>query len=184
MTRPSLCPPTTTITDFAYPENHPLRTQNFPTKSRGSFSSEDNEYSDDGQDEDGAAYGQPYSSDEINLRAVALFDFEPENANEVALKEGQVIWISYRHGQGWLVAEDPVTGENGLIPEEYVEIFYADVEDLPKPFMPQILEPYTAERHSEWEDTDDTRSDSGDEYTDAPSELAQLAAQMRNTALE
>ena len=25
--------------------------------------------------------------------------------------EGQIIWISYRHGQGWLVAEDPILGE-------------------------------------------------------------------------
>ncbi|KAK9239781.1 hypothetical protein V1525DRAFT_454749 [Lipomyces kononenkoae] len=64
--------------------------------------------------------------DEIHGRAVALFDFEPENDNEVALKEGQEIWISYRHGQGWLVAQDPVTGESGLVPEEYVEIIQRD----------------------------------------------------------
>lgn len=62
------------------------------------------------------------SSDEINRKARALFDFSPENDNEVALHAGQLIWISYRHGQGWLVAEDPETGENGLVPEEYVEI--------------------------------------------------------------
>ncbi|ODQ80118.1 hypothetical protein BABINDRAFT_16674, partial [Babjeviella inositovora NRRL Y-12698] len=53
--------------------------------------------------------------------AVALYDFEPENANEIALTAGQIIYVSYRHGQGWLVAEDPATGENGLIPEEYVQ---------------------------------------------------------------
>lgn len=62
------------------------------------------------------------SADEIHGRAVALFDFIPENENEAPLKEGQVIWVSYRHGQGWLVAEDPRTGETGLVPEEYVQI--------------------------------------------------------------
>ena len=56
------------------------------------------------------------SADEIHGRAVALFDFIPENENEAPLKEGQVIWVSYRHGQGWLVAEDPRTGETGLVP--------------------------------------------------------------------
>lgn len=62
------------------------------------------------------------SVDEIHGRAVALFDFTPENENEAPLKEGQIIWVSYRHGQGWLVAEDPSTGETGLVPEEYVQM--------------------------------------------------------------
>ncbi|ANB13813.1 Nbp2p [Sugiyamaella lignohabitans] len=62
------------------------------------------------------------SADEIHGRAVALFDFTPENDNEAPLQEGQIVWISYRHGQGWLVAEDPETGETGLVPEEYVQL--------------------------------------------------------------
>ncbi|KAK7203111.1 hypothetical protein BZA70DRAFT_283898 [Myxozyma melibiosi] len=66
------------------------------------------------------------AEDEIHGRAIALFDFVPENDNEVALREGQIIWISYRHGQGWLVAQDPATGESGLVPEEYVEIIQRD----------------------------------------------------------
>ncbi len=55
-------------------------------------------------------------------KAVALFDFQRENENELPLVEGQVIWVSYRHGQGWLVAEDPKTHESGLVPEEYVRL--------------------------------------------------------------
>jgi hypothetical protein len=55
-------------------------------------------------------------------KAVALFDFERENENELPLVEGQVIWVSYRHGQGWLVAQDPRTQESGLVPEEYVRL--------------------------------------------------------------
>ena len=55
-------------------------------------------------------------------KAVALFDFERENENELPLVEGQVLWVSYRHGQGWLVAQDPKSGESGLVPEEYVRL--------------------------------------------------------------
>lgn len=70
------------------------------------------------------------SADEIHGRAIALFDFIPENENEAPLREGQIIWVSYRHGQGWLVAEDPATGEKGLVPEEYVRMF-ANHETIP-----------------------------------------------------
>ncbi|PWW79122.1 hypothetical protein C7212DRAFT_153733, partial [Tuber magnatum] len=55
-------------------------------------------------------------------KAVALFDFIRENENELPLVEGQVVWVSYRIGVGWLVAEDPKTGESGLVPEEYVRL--------------------------------------------------------------
>jgi len=60
--------------------------------------------------------------EEMHGKAVALYDFARENVNELPLMEGQVIWVSYRHGQGWLVAEDPRTGDTGLIPEEYVRL--------------------------------------------------------------
>lgn len=65
--------------------------------------------------------------EEMHGKAVALFDFERENENELPLIEGQVIWVSYRHGQGWLVAEDPKTREKGLVPEEYVRML-RDIE--------------------------------------------------------
>lgn len=65
--------------------------------------------------------------EEMHGKAVALFDFTRENENELPLKEGQVILVSYRHGQGWLVAEDPKTRESGLVPEEYVRLL-RDIE--------------------------------------------------------
>jgi hypothetical protein len=68
------------------------------------------------------------SADEIHGRAVALFDFTPENDNEAPLREGQIVWISYRHGQGWLVSEDPDTGETGLVPEQYVQLLKPEDE--------------------------------------------------------
>ncbi|KAK7430206.1 HOG (high osmolarity glycerol) pathway protein [Neonectria magnoliae] len=84
-------------------------------------------------DEDQSRYSRDYqftitSPDEaFHGKAVALFDFERENENELPLAEGQIIWVSYRHGQGWLVAEDPKTQESGLVPEEYVRLL-RDIE--------------------------------------------------------
>lgn len=65
--------------------------------------------------------------EEMHGKAVALFDFERENESELPLVEGQIIWVSYRYGQGWLVAEDPKTRESGLVPEEYVRLL-RDIE--------------------------------------------------------
>lgn len=135
----------TNVRDFAYPEFHPLHYGVRPQsiQSQDQDEDEDRYYDDDNgppwqEDADlaspvikshevGDRISREYefsvsSIDEIHGRAVALFDFTPENDNEAPLKEGQIIWISYRHGQGWLVAEDPITGEKGLVPEEYVEM--------------------------------------------------------------
>lgn len=84
-------------------------------------------------DEGDGRFSKDYSftiaspDEEMHGKAVALFDFESEHENELALKEGQIILVSYRHGQGWLVAEDPRTGESGLVPEEFVRLI-RDIE--------------------------------------------------------
>lgn len=62
------------------------------------------------------------------VKAIALFDFEAENDNELELRENQQIYILYKHGNGWLVGEDPQTGATGLLPEEYVQ-FLAGEDD-------------------------------------------------------
>ncbi|CEJ55890.1 hypothetical protein PMG11_02120 [Penicillium brasilianum] len=80
-----------------------------------------NRYSNDYQ----FAVGCP--DEEMHGKAVALFDFVREHENELPLTEGQVIYVSYRHGEGWLVAEDPKTGENGLVPEQFVRLL-RDIE--------------------------------------------------------
>jgi hypothetical protein len=85
------------------------------------------------QEVDESRYSRDYQftitspDEEMHGKAVALFDFERENENELPLVEGQIIWVSYRHGQGWLVAEDPRTHESGLVPEEYVRLL-RDIE--------------------------------------------------------
>lgn len=58
--------------------------------------------------------------------SLALYGFEPENENELRLTEGEVIMVSYRHGQGWLVAEK-ANGDQGLVPEAYVRLL-RDIE--------------------------------------------------------
>lgn len=74
------------------------------------------EGSEDEYAEDDSRFSKDYHfsiaspDEEMHGKAVALFDFTRENDNELGLLEGQVIWVSYRHGQGWLVAEDPKTG--------------------------------------------------------------------------
>jgi SH3 domain len=78
--------------------------------------------------DDEARFSRNYSftiaspDEEMHGKAVALFDFESEHENELPLTEGQIILVSYRHGQGWLVAQDPKTGESGLVPEEFVRL--------------------------------------------------------------
>ena len=85
------------------------------------YHSRDSRYSKDYQ------FSIASPDEEMHGKAVALFDFARENENELPLVEGQVIWVSYRHGQGWLVAEDPKTRESGLVPEEYVRLL-RDIE--------------------------------------------------------
>lgn len=152
-----LYPSSTSICDFAYNEDHPLRHGQFPTSGNSSdIDGEDYEYGHQSyyDNHEGTLPG----SRTINLRAVALFDFTPENDNEIELKEGQSVWISYRHGQGWLVAEDPELGKDGLVPEEYVDFLVEDddTEDDPRPFMPEILRLLDKpNREDEWEDLDE-----------------------------
>lgn len=191
----SLFPPNTVIKDFAYPSSHPLRLGNF--EMYGDNDGSDDEYADDFDYHDDTR-----SPDEINRRAVALFDFIPENDNEVKLVEGQIIWISYRHGQGWLVAEDPATGENGLVPEEYVEVFdheddeqddddegttvasnAVEHDDDPKPFLPGILRQHT-DSDSDWVDTE--YEDEGEEpiqQQEAPTSDTELLERLLSVKL-
>ncbi|CAL9737137.1 NAP1-binding protein 2 [Monosporozyma servazzii] len=64
----------------------------------------------------------------VNQKAIALYDFEPENDNELELKEGDVVFISYRHGQGWLVAENSKRTKTGLVPEEFVSFLEGNLQ--------------------------------------------------------
>lgn len=124
--------------DYAAPRLRPRhRDSNFakPLQRRPSPHGNVEQLSEEGSDVDegDGRFSKDYSftiaspDEEMHGKAVALFDFESEHENELALKEGQIILVSYRHGQGWLVAEDPRTGESGLVPEEFVRLI-RDIE--------------------------------------------------------
>ncbi|KAF2755238.1 hypothetical protein EJ05DRAFT_127131 [Pseudovirgaria hyperparasitica] len=113
------------------------RDSHFPkTLPRRAYGSDDEDMSDTSSNadiRDENRYSRDYQftiadpDEEMAGKAVALFDFARENDNELPLIEGQVILVSYRHGQGWLVAQDPKSGESGLVPEEYVRLL-RDIE--------------------------------------------------------
>jgi hypothetical protein len=159
----------TQVRDFAYPDFHPLH---YGVPLRSSQATEEYEEEEDESNRgQGLEDGPPWqedpdlsspvvtsheygdriskqyefsvaSADEIHGRAIALFDFSPENDNEAPLREGQIIWISYRHGQGWLVAEDPASGETGLVPEEYVQLLgHASNDNEAEPLGQVCLSP-------------------------------------------
>lgn len=134
-------PKTVSVRDFAYQHDHPLHYGVTYAQEHSLLPETDQipwESQNEEIDEDQDILGEPeydYNSDSIQGKAIALFDFVPENDNEFELKEGQVIWINYRHGQGWLVAARYEDAENedgtfgvidnelsGLVPEEYVQL--------------------------------------------------------------
>jgi hypothetical protein len=110
-------------------------------------------------DEYNAESNDLYSSNEGTnneiLHAIALYSFVPENSNELSLVPDQLLIINYECGDGWLVAHDPVSGQTGLVPSEYIrmldvgpideqyesgscEEFAEDAKDAHR-FMPEIL---------------------------------------------
>lgn len=192
-TSDSLCPSNTSTIDFAYPPTHVLHRSNHPRRSRA-FSSDDSDSDSDDLDhfplDPDDHDSDSLAPEEINRKAIALFDFIPENDNEIQLTEGQEIWISYRHGQGWLVAENPVLAENGLVPEQYVSIVGSPVDE-PKPFIPRILQdlPNSPNDDSEWEDTDfdeedgDFGLDPGQNSVPSSAPGSSLEGKMQNTSL-
>lgn len=124
------------IKDFAYDENNPLRYGYVDDTEESildnEFNGTDITQGHDSADILGSNMGQDWEDDKrnsivmpqdyiINQNAIALYDFEPENDNELPLVEGDRIFISYRHGQGWLVAETMDHTRTGLVPEEFVE---------------------------------------------------------------
>lgn len=66
--------------------------------------------------------------EETGSKAVALFNFERENEDELSLVKGQIIRVFSRRTEGWVAAENPKTQERGLVPKEYVR-FVPDIAE-------------------------------------------------------
>lgn len=129
------------IRDFGYPESDPLH--------YGVLEKEKEK--EVGVEARGESGGD--TQEEADQKLILLYSFIPENDNELALNENQVVIIHYQYGQGWLVAQDPQTGETGLIPEEYVELYSDAEQEEVKPFLPEFLQEDMG-NESDWEDED------------------------------
>ncbi|KAI2414249.1 HOG (high osmolarity glycerol) pathway protein [Ophidiomyces ophidiicola] len=135
----------------------------------GDFELESDDDISDDEWRDPSRYSRDYQftivspDEEMHGKAVALFDFTREHENELPLKEGQVILVSYRHGQGWLVAEDPRTGESGLVPEEFVRLV-RDIEGGLTGLNGALDHPFDANSDA-MESVTPTQADSTDQKT-------------------
>ncbi|SCV04586.1 LAMI_0H17326g1_1 [Lachancea mirantina] len=162
------------IKDFAYDQSNPLHFGFFDSVSEeGDGDSDDRETKEeDINKRQSIILPTDYI---INHKAVALFDFSPENDNELELKEGDVVYISYRHGQGWLVAENTGRTKTGLVPEEYVSFLEDDEDDddngpeEPRPFyLTRMLAQNMGAKlgnagdDDEWEDIHDVETEVAD----------------------
>ncbi|CCH62404.1 hypothetical protein TBLA_0H01160 [Henningerozyma blattae CBS 6284] len=131
------------IKDFAYENSNPLHYGYFnEQQDENSINNDDIHIDADAEQEaDAEADIEADGEDEgkrssiylpnnyiINQKAIALYDFVPENDNELQLVEGDIIFINYKHGQGWLVAQNLNNNKIGLVPEEFVS--YLDEEDF------------------------------------------------------
>ncbi|OBA24761.1 hypothetical protein HANVADRAFT_28050, partial [Hanseniaspora valbyensis NRRL Y-1626] len=109
------------VRDFAYDAENPLHygylDEDEEDEQEYIISEDDDNYSDKRK-----SYSLPREYI-INKEGIALYDFENLNDNELPLKKGDLIFINYKHGQGWLVVQRlDDSGEAGLVPEDYVEI--------------------------------------------------------------
>ncbi|KAJ2841896.1 HOG (high osmolarity glycerol) pathway protein [Coemansia brasiliensis] len=57
-------------------------------------------------------------------RALALYNFEAENPTELAFSENDILYITYKQCDGWLVGYKD--NQVGLIPENYVQLLNQD----------------------------------------------------------
>lgn len=61
-------------------------------------------------------------AEEMHGDAITISDFTGQSVSELPLTRGQLIWISSRHRQGWLLARNPRTDKSGLVPEKFVQL--------------------------------------------------------------
>lgn len=171
------------IRDFAYDESNPLHYGYYDDSLEETDGEEErtdmDEYEDidDSQDDIDRRQSLLLPTEYIvNKRAVALYDFEPENDNELGFHEGDILFISYRHGQGWLVAENQARDKTGLVPEEFVSFIETSEEEdnddgeVARPFyLTQLISKSLQgentdqndedEDDEEWEDIDNLETD-------------------------
>ncbi|KAH7588468.1 SH3 domain [Nakaseomyces glabratus] len=173
------------IKDYAYDESNALHYGYLEEEEPGEAVQEHDNYAgsdaEDGEDIDGnhtdkrasVVMPQDYV---VNQKAVALYDFEPENDNELGLKEGDVIFISYRHCQGWLVAQNDTQTKTGLVPEEFVSYLDSEESDSVRPFYLTEMLTHGLQAEPEQDAKAGKKDDDEDEWED----IDQLESDMDN----
>ena len=157
----------------------PIRRSSNESSSTGTGLASDGEPSTDinRDSDDPTRFSKDYSftiaspDEEMHGKAVALFDFESEHHNELALREGQIVLVSYRQAQGWLVAQDPRTGESGLVPEEFVRLV-KDIEGGLNGLSIEDNERQHQQRGEEEEESEDNDEDEDETDDQTPLQSA------------
>lgn len=169
------------IKDYAYADSNPLHYGYFDGDNE-----EDEMVSDSSNGEDTYNKRQSITLPDdyiVNQRAVALYDFEPENDNELRLAEGDIVFISYKHGQGWLVAENESGSKTGLVPEEFVSYIQPEdgeneVENKARPFYLTHLITQSVSPKNNIDNTNEDEYDDNDEWEDID-DVAEVEAGMK-----
>ncbi|KAG9075610.1 hypothetical protein FS749_012712, partial [Ceratobasidium sp. UAMH 11750] len=134
-------PPAVKIRDFAFPPGDERHTGEGPLAKRASIASSNSNSSHDPWQSESPddEYGSQEDPDEVQDDEMdafipgtyrALYAFEPEGTAEMALVEDQHVHVLGRGGGvGWVVVLKPNGVEHALVPEGYLELVRADVDD-------------------------------------------------------
>lgn len=116
------------IKDFGYSTSD---SRHFGVYSEDSESDESNwDRIEEELEENVQIYHDPLLIQEELVRAVSLYEFQPENGNELPLEPNQEIYVNNsRDFGGWLVAYNLETGATGLVPSQYVVIVTEEEEE-------------------------------------------------------
>lgn len=109
--------------DFAYQPDDPRYKGKYKEIPKSANDAEDGSGSDPWESfESGgpSIYIDDAGSSSILGKARALYDFEAENPTELAFAENDILCITYKQCEGWLVGYKD--NQVGLIPENYVEL--------------------------------------------------------------
>lgn len=65
-------------------------------------------------------YNQRRKTLQVSMNSRALYDYEPQSADEVELKENDNVMVLEKDASGWWKGKNERTGETGLFPASYV----------------------------------------------------------------
>jgi len=76
----------------------------------------------------GVELERPVIIGSLHKKAVALYDFTADQANQLSFKENDVLTVLDKEGDGWVKAQ--IGAKIGLVPEDYIKIIDSSVKSL------------------------------------------------------